>query len=75
MHKKFHDDLNYAMRTKMSMLEEWQQKRSEHYNPNHFNISYFRNLQPFFVFSFHIYVIDCLDSCFNHFITLFFNVN
>ena len=40
-------------------------------NTNHFNISYFRNPISFSLVDFHTYIIDYLDSCFDHLITLF----
>ena len=71
MNQKSHDILNYAMHIEMSMLEEWWRNKSEYCNPNCFNISYFRNPKSFSLFHFHIYAIDYLDSCCDHFITCF----
>ena len=48
--------------------------KSEYYNPNHSNISYFRNPKPFH-FWFHIYAIDDLDFCFDHLIAFLSDLN
>jgi hypothetical protein len=42
---------------------------------NHFDISLFRYLKSFSLFGFTFYVIDYLNSCFDHFITLFSHLN
>ena len=49
--------------------------KSDNCNPNHFNNSYFRNPKPYSFFGFTLYVIVILDYCFDHFITLFFDLN
>jgi len=71
MHKKSHDVLNYTMHTKMSMLEEWRQTKTSSVT---LTTSIFHALETLYIlfnFRFHIYAIDYLDSCFDHFITSF----
>ena len=74
MHKKAHDNLNYAIHTKMLMLEEWRRTKTSIVT---LTTSIFPILEALhhLTFWFHIYAIDYLDSCFDHFITLFSDLN
>jgi hypothetical protein len=74
MQKKFHDILNYAMYIEMSMLEEWRRTKASTVTLTTSTLPFFETLNPFH-FWFHIHVIDYLNSCFDHFITLFSNLN
>ena len=72
MRKKSHDILKYTMHTEMSMLEEWRRTKASTIT---LTTSTFLILETLFTLLFHIYVIDYLYSCFDHLITLFFNLN
>jgi hypothetical protein len=70
MRKKSHDIFNYTMHTEMSMLEEWRQTKVRIITLTTSTFPILETLNPFY-----FYAIDYLDSCFDHFITLFSNLN
>ena len=49
--------------------------KNECCNLNHFDMYSFRNPKTFLLFWFHIYAIDYLASCYDHFITLFYDMD
>ena len=60
----------YTMHTQMSMLEEWQQTKMSIGTLTTLTFPILETLN-LFKFWLHIYAIHYLDSCFDHFITLF----
>ena len=64
MHKESHNILNYAIHTKMSMVEEWWQTKPRTVNLTTLAFPILETLL------FHFYAVDYLDFCFEHFITL-----
>jgi hypothetical protein len=70
MRKKSHDIFNYTMHTEMSMLEEWRRTKVRIITLTTLTFPILETLNPFY-----FYAIDYLDSCFDHFITLFSNLN
>jgi hypothetical protein len=58
----------------MSRLEEWRQKKASIETPTTSTFPILEILNPF-TFWFRLYAIDYLESCFDHLITLFSDLN